>query len=254
MPDYVEYQRSIANELIAVKDRVRNIIGDANWSEEGRYKETILREIISDKLPSFASCGTGFAVSNHQISSQIDIMVYDNTMPLLFSKGDFVIVPADAVLGIIEIKSNLYNVRISDVIKKAHKNGELIGKEIFNGIFSFTYESRQNIIDNTPICLNMFSTAIKDSLTNYSRRINNIVLDNNYFIKYWSDGQPHSEPDDKYKLYNIQNLAFGYFISIFFEDVYIQKYGRAIPNTIASMLYPIEGTKEAYCIDRLILN
>ncbi len=254
MPDYVEYQRSIANELIALKDRVRNIIGDANWSEEGRYKETILREIISDKLPSFASCGTGFAVSNHQISSQIDIIVYDNTMPLLFSKGDFVIVPADAVLGIIEIKSNLYNVRISDVIKKAHKNGELIGKEIFNGIFSFTYESRQNIINNTDAILDAFPVAVKDSLIDYNGKINNIVLDKNCFIKFWPDGQLYMETHDKYKLYNIPDLAFGYFISNLIEDVYIQKYGRAIPNTIASMLYPIEGTKEANCIDQLILH
>ena len=42
--NYLAFQKSISNELIATKDRVRNIIENRHWGEEGRYKEVILIE------------------------------------------------------------------------------------------------------------------------------------------------------------------------------------------------------------------
>lgn len=41
MPDYVAYRKSISNELIDIKDRVRDFIDDVHWGEDGRYKEII---------------------------------------------------------------------------------------------------------------------------------------------------------------------------------------------------------------------
>ena len=46
MPNYIEYQKSISNELISVKNRVRNFIDGRHWGEDGRYKEIILSEIL----------------------------------------------------------------------------------------------------------------------------------------------------------------------------------------------------------------
>lgn len=46
MPNYVEYQKSISNELLSIKDRVRNFIDDHHWGEDGRYKEIILSHIV----------------------------------------------------------------------------------------------------------------------------------------------------------------------------------------------------------------
>lgn len=37
MPNYTKYQKSISDELIATKDRVRNFIDAAHWAEDGRY-------------------------------------------------------------------------------------------------------------------------------------------------------------------------------------------------------------------------
>lgn len=51
MPNYLEYQKSISNEFKAYENRVRNLIDDANWGEEGRYKEIILINYLKRILP-----------------------------------------------------------------------------------------------------------------------------------------------------------------------------------------------------------
>jgi hypothetical protein len=92
MPDYLEYQKSIAQEFKAYENRVRNLINDANWAEEGRFKEIILMNYLKRITPKNVSVGTGFIRNNTgETTSQIDIIIYDNTYPLLFSEGDFVI-------------------------------------------------------------------------------------------------------------------------------------------------------------------
>lgn len=42
MPDYLEYQKSIAQEFKTQEKRVRQLIDAANWAEEGRYKEILV--------------------------------------------------------------------------------------------------------------------------------------------------------------------------------------------------------------------
>lgn len=45
------FHKSTTEELRVIKNRVRNLIGDRNWGEEGRYKEAILRNVIKRFLP-----------------------------------------------------------------------------------------------------------------------------------------------------------------------------------------------------------
>jgi len=83
-----EFQESITNELEVVKNRVRNLIGDAHWGEEGRFKEAVLGNVIRRFLPSDLSIGTGFIARNRnttvEVSKQADIIVYNNRIPVLF--------------------------------------------------------------------------------------------------------------------------------------------------------------------------
>lgn len=251
MADYNRYQKSISAELISIKNRVRDFIGSAHWGEDGRYKEIILRDVIKGKLPAFANCGTGFVVGkNNQISTQIDIIVYKNDIPVLFSKDDFVIVTQESVLGLIEVKTRLHSVNLTDAIRKSHTSGNLIDHYVFNGIFSYDYyhEREANILNFTN------NQQLKTTLLNYSRKVNYISFGKDYFLKYWEDGQPSGDPDDKYRLYRIQDLSFGYFISNLIEDCYIIKFGQSIPESLKLAFYPIENTKEAYQIETLYLD
>lgn len=247
MPDYNSYQKSISYELNAIKDRVRNFIDRNQWAEDGMYHEIILRDTIAEKLPSFASCGTGFVIGAYnRLSTQIDIIVYRNDMPLFFKKGDFIIVPQEAVLGIIEVKSKLCSSIIVDTLRKAHENGSLIDHNIFNGIFSYD--------DYTNADEFRISGVLKESLGNNAGKVNNISFGKDYFMKYWEDGYPYGQPDKKYRLYKIRDLSFGYFISNLIEDCYVLVNGQAISDTLKAVLYPIEDTKEAYERDTLYLK
>lgn len=81
MPNYVEYQKSISNELLSIKDRVRNFIDDHHWGEDGRYKEIILSHIVRQHLPNGVSVGTGFVSNADRITKQVDIIVYRDDCP-----------------------------------------------------------------------------------------------------------------------------------------------------------------------------
>lgn len=42
----IDYHKSTSQELLAVINRVRNLIN--YWGEDGRYKEAVLKNMISD--------------------------------------------------------------------------------------------------------------------------------------------------------------------------------------------------------------
>ena len=112
MINTLEYQISLNQELDIIKNRVRNLIGDAHWGEDGRYKEEKLKQILKTRLPQNLSVGTGFIlnqISHNEniVSKQIDIIVYENNIPPIFIENDFVIVTQNSVKAIIEVKSNL---------------------------------------------------------------------------------------------------------------------------------------------------
>jgi hypothetical protein len=248
MPNYIEYRKSISLELMSIKDRVRNFV--SHWSEDGRYKEVILKNVLEKHLPKTVSVGTGFVVGDDTVvSSQIDIIIYSNDYPPLFHMGDFVIVVKECVLGIIEVKSKIENgCKFREMIQKAHENGELIGAHIFNGVFG--YEADVTVdSDSLP-------ESVRSYLVEYSGYINNIAFGHNLFIKYWEAGMPSNSnfrtaPDvPHYSFYKLENLSFGYFISNLIEDVYTNLHGSTIPTNLSNALYPIEQTKEASRIDR----
>ena len=237
MPNYIEYQQSISRELISIKDRVRNFIDDNHWGEDGRYKEIILSHVLRQHLPQGVSVGTGFVVNNGNITKQIDIIVYRDDIPLLFRQDTFVIVPAECVLGIIEVKSRATTDVCRNAVHTAAYNGRIIDREIFNGIFAF-----ENNSPNIP--KHDFKRALKENFG----IINHICLGTDVFIKYWDTSMPICNAATKcnYAVYSIEDLAFGYFISNLVEDVYISMHGQKLPETLRNMFYPIENTKEAH--------
>ena len=142
----LEYHKSTTKELLALADKVKSLIN--HNGEDGMYKEIVLKNIIRRFLPEKYKIGTGFVVNQtenrdiHIPSTQIDLLIYDNTSPILFKEGDFVILTPDSVCGIIEVKSNLQNVNsLSEVIKKSNTIGQTIfnsktdkKQKFFNGI------------------------------------------------------------------------------------------------------------------------
>lgn len=242
MPNYIEYQQSISRELISIKDRVRNFIDNRHWGEDGRYKEIILSHVLRQHFPKGVSVGTGFVINNGNITKQIDIIVYRDDIPLLFKQDDFIIAPAESVLGIIEVKSKATTQVCCDAIRTSADNGKIIDRKIFNGIFAFEYDS-----------INIHNMSLLDALKYAVDIVNHICIGKDMFIKYWEAKMPRHNPceNKNYAVYQIKDLAFGYFISNLVEYIYISLHGQQIPETLRDMFYPIEKTKEAYRISTI---
>lgn len=96
-------------------------------------------------LPRSIDIGRGFIVSNNGNSPQIDILIYSADVPVLFRDGDLVFVTPDAVLGIIEVKTNLRNrsefhTAATQLAKQAIWGSRKKAGEKFFGIFSYEAE------------------------------------------------------------------------------------------------------------------
>lgn len=255
MPDYKHYRESISNELISMKDRVRDFV--KHFPEDGRYKEIILKNVLLRHLPKTVSIGTGFVMcDNHQSTSQIDIIIYDNRIPPLFQIGDFVIVVKESVVGIIEVKSTIRKNQFKEINEKAHKNGEMIMRNsprfIFNGIFG--YESDLKITDNN------LSNSIANSLKENHGQVRHICFGKDIFMRYWhSDKQRNFTNNEHCGFYEIKDLAFGYFISNLLESILINinQNGCYVYDCVQhtdvfyQYLYPLieNGDKENYSIE-----
>jgi hypothetical protein len=215
----IEYHKSTTNELLSLTNKVRNLV--QHWGEDGRYKEAVLKNIIRRYLPEKYLIGTGFVVKQtdnrgeHLTSRQLDLIIYDDSSPILFKEGDFVILTADSIRGIIEIKANLQNQGLTPVIKQANENGNFIfsGKtdkdqNFFNGVFS--YEGYSNGFSYDTFAAN-YNEADDDfrALPDFSKfKVNHVSLNKDFFLKYWGN---HENPH--HSLYQITDLSFPFFIS-----------------------------------------
>lgn len=224
MPNSLRFQRSITQELEVVKNRVRDLIGSANWPEEGRYKESILIEAINTQLPQQISTGTGFIVRKDEnsedfdISKQHDIILYDNRMPVLLRYGDFIVTTPRNVMGVIEVKSNLSPSKFREVFKKLEDSLEKILDNFnkkFIGVFSYDFLNKTT--------QNLFNIENQPNITNTLKKskgiINHISLGEKYFVRFWEQHQgtnldPVVNSDtDFYNIYKLDNLSYSYFIS-----------------------------------------
>ena len=247
--NYLEFQKSVTQEFEIVKDRVRNLIGSANWGEEGRYKEAILKNVIRRFLPNNFSLGTGFIISNNgkNRSKQIDIIVYDNTYPLLFKEGEFIITTPKNVKGIIEVKSKIGtgSNTFEAVVKQFNNSlkGIIKTNKLFLGLFSYDFEG------NTET--ESFNKVLKQS-----KSPNHVSLGKDIFIKKWDKkyGERLKPPVDNpssdfYNVYKIENLSYSYFISNLLSSLV-----KGIDKDRYWFLYPIIGTKERHKIKTIFIR
>lgn len=255
---------------MAVKDRVRFLINDANWGEEGRYKEIILREILRSFLPERYGIGTGFAIcKGDNITSQIDIIIYDkfkaNNNAEILKKGDFVVVESKSVVGIIEVKSsfdsNIFSKKNDgdrNAIEKILDNKKLIGNKIFAGIFAFDKKNGES-----DYSIKTISNNLREIFTNTNTKLDCIAFDKNHFMKFWGAGLPYKDDEGcllpHYSFYGFGidlethkdlDFGFGYFISNLLEHLKVERTGKKLSEDEIRRFYPIKGGgKEIYRIE-----
>ena len=223
-----DYHKSITNEIISTSNRVRDLV--THWGEEGRYKEEVFKNILKRFLPNNLSVGTGFILNSkelgeHDSSKQIDVIIYDNSFPVLFREADFVIIPAEGVRGIVEIKANLLGQSLSDVVNISNENGKFIynskhnkDTSLFNGIFSFN--GRRLTARNHEDIRNSYNSLPIETADKYC--VNHLAISKDTFVKHWDSTYGVEE----YSEYNLVDLTFSFFISNLLNFVSNQKIER----------------------------
>jgi hypothetical protein len=206
--DVPSYYRSLTTELESLKDRVRNFIQEAHWLTDGEWKESVLRSILSRKLPETVRVGRGFVLTREGPSSQCDILLYKASSPILFREGDLVFLTPDSVLGIIEVKSRTNPRVLERVIDKFSEIGQKLGSHRAHCIFAlFSYESaiRQD---------RQILKSLREKCDHETKIIDLLSIGCTTFVKWWKyspdGGTQHYE---RWHSYELENMAAGYFIA-----------------------------------------
>jgi hypothetical protein len=202
------YFTDLGNELESLKDRVRHYIDGAHWLSVGEWKESVIRTVLRRHLPGDVGVGRGFIVNIDESSTQIDVLLYDRTKPILFQDGDFVIVTADSVRGAIEVKTKLLRQRdlhnaintLSMISQFANPMNARKENQFF-GLFSYEEPGFK-----TKHALGILQECVGGQ---YRRIVNCLSLGKDYFVRYWPPTGPHA---NMWHAYNIPNKARAYFV------------------------------------------
>ncbi len=253
--DFVEYHKSIARELNATKDRIRQLIGDRHWQTDGEHKEAVLRKVLRNHLPESVRVGRGFVCFRNQVSSQIDILItaYDN--PTLFKDGELVLVTPDAPQAIVEVKTSLESRSdLEDALAKLSKNIKSIRSSrnsgCLAGLFVYEESGNRNSIEDR-IILETLQRAASDQ---QRKVINWIAFGPNRFFRYWKRGEDVSSlcQGSVWHSYELADgLAHAYFLSNVIWEISQQR--RISDRHMQYAWFPVEGGKERFrrwCIPR----
>ena len=132
---YLDFHRSIAAELDAVKNRVRSLV--EHWGEDGAHKEVVLRAVLRRHLPDTVTVGTGFIVGDGQASTQVDILIVERSRATLFRDGDLFFVTPDAVRAVVEVEANLENAGVKETVLKLAKVAKHCPQTVWTGLFGY---------------------------------------------------------------------------------------------------------------------
>lgn len=120
--DWLAYMATLADEIQAKMNRVRMLVRDQHWGEEGSYKESLVRSMFREFLPKRYEVSTGFVRWwEGQVSGQLDVVIWDAqaTVPIM-KEGNFVILPPGGVEAVIEVKSTLSRDTLRDALSLLH--------------------------------------------------------------------------------------------------------------------------------------
>jgi hypothetical protein len=111
------YFKLVSEELLIKLNQTRQFINKHN-STIGVLTEEIIRSFLKTYLPKSVSVEQGFILSvEGEVSKQCDILIYDSNFYAPFYRiNDIVVIPADSVIAVIEVKTTLTKAIFHDVI------------------------------------------------------------------------------------------------------------------------------------------
>ncbi len=144
MSNYFEF---VSHELLSKLAQVKSYITKHNPTI-GVLTEEIIRDFLKTHLPKLVSIEQGFILNkNGNLSRQCDILIYDSqSYAPFFRINNIVVVPAESVLAVIEIKTT-------------------INKQIFHGVID--YFKSFDYLENARTYLFIFNSSTIDKIDSY---------------------------------------------------------------------------------------
>ncbi len=237
------YFQSLTQEIHALKNRVRHFIKDRHWLSDGLWKESVLRAVIRRHLPRSLGVGTGFIVKAEDVSTQIDILIFDTTKPILFQDGDFIIVTPDLVRAIIEVKTKIGKSDLIQELERLADNHYFVAStalcQLFVGLFSFDCDN----IDYRDLLSSLDATAQGNS----RKKIHCVALGENLFTRFWHcPPETPRHPNELWRAYNLPRRSPAYFIHNIIESLCEKS---VLDND--SVWFPREGKEQFILGDQL---
>ena len=206
--DVPAYLRSLGDEMLALRDRVRNLISAAHWQTDGEWKESVVRQMLRRSLPPTVQVSKGFVICDEVVSSQIDILVHRAESPVVYRDGDLVILTPDAVVAMLEVKTTVTKREFVGAVTKLGSDIALVRKSpnsrALAGLISF---------DVTGSVSSKWMSEAAADLPHSNFALNIAALGNDKFIRYWPL-TPES-PTRQYNCwhgYDVTSRSFGYFL------------------------------------------
>jgi len=126
--NFRSFARTYVESFAAARDRVRLLIGNHHQQSVGTHREGLLKEFFREVLPAGISVDSGFVYGYEAQtpSRQIDIIIWDGlSHSAVFRTADFVIVPPEAVIAAVSVKSRLGSAEIKDAMNNLGSLSEL---------------------------------------------------------------------------------------------------------------------------------
>ena len=144
MSNYFEF---VSHELLSKLAQVKSYITKHNPTI-GVLTEEIIRDFLKTHLPKLVSIEQGFILNkNGELSRQCDILIYDSqSYAPFFRINNIVVVPAESVLAVIEVKTT-------------------INKQIFHGVID--YFKSLDYLENARTYLFIFNSSTIDKIKSY---------------------------------------------------------------------------------------
>lgn len=212
MPNYLEYHKSLTDELHALKNRIRYLV--QHWGTDGEYKEAALRTVLRRHLPESLIVGRGFIVTESSSSTQIDLLIVDGNKPTLFRDGDLLFVTPDCVRAVIEVKTSLRSSTVLDecAVKLAEIGQLWRGRaECKPWLGLFSYEAH---LQDSELLLDATQTAYRQT----GVTIDCIAYGKDHFVRFWPRGDVEQgdnlfvNAQAKWRAYRLEHLASAYFV------------------------------------------
>lgn len=212
----VKYYKSISTEMMSMKDRIRNIINEQHWLTDGEWKESVLRSVLKRHMPENVGVGRGFVISDSGSTTQIDILLYDTSYPILFRDGDLVFVTPQAVKGIIEVKSKANYGNLRSAFNTLAENSRLIKSnrinldEIFTGYFAYEKDQEINEVNLDNVVFN----KLQEAYMLKCGTVNHVCIGDEGFYKYWEVNPDNADLNlNAWRAYNLNDSCIAYFIN-----------------------------------------